>query len=314
MVGTARSHRIIHGWRVVCAPLPTLRCAQWNLPRLNSVVQRRPATKTFSMTAHSAGTRPVPIISGATEPVAASPQAEAFYAEVLRELQRARLPVLLAGTYAVCAYTGIIRPTKDLDVFCRAGDCPRLLTHFQSLGYAVEIEDERWIAKARKGEQFFDIIFASANGTMPVSDPWFTHARRVEVLGVPIQVVSPTELIWSKAFIQLRHRYDGADIIHVILKQHDDVDWKRLLSYMELHWEVLLMHLLNFRWIYPTERDHIPRWLMDELLDRLKHQLDLPPPQMKICRGRMFSRIDYQIAVDEWGFADVGGEGEWRDD
>jgi hypothetical protein len=267
-----------------------------------------------SMTAHSTGTRPVPIISGANEPVAASPQAEAFYAEVLRELGRTRLPVLLAGTYAVCAYTGISRPTKDLDVFCRAGDCPRLLTHFQDLGYAVEIEDERWIAKARKGDNFFDIIFASANGTMPVSDPWFTHARRVEVLGVPIQVVSPTELIWSKAFIQLRHRYDGADIVHVILKQHEDIDWKRLLSYMELHWEVLLMHLLNFRWVYPTERDHIPRWLTDELLDRLKHQLDLPPPQMKICRGRMFSRIDYEIAVDEWGFADVGGEGEWRDD
>jgi hypothetical protein len=266
------------------------------------------------MTAHSGtGPRPVPIISGATEPVAASPQAEAFYAEVLRELKRSNLPVLLAGTYAVCVYTGISRPTKDLDIFCRAGDCPRILTHFQNLGYAVEIEDERWIAKARKGEHFFDVIFASANGTMPVGDLWFAHARQTKILGVPVAVVSPTELIWSKAFIQLRHRYDGADIVHVMLKQHDSIDWKRLLSYMEQHWEVLLMHLLNFRWIYPTERDHVPRWVMDELLDRLRHQLELPPPQMKICRGRMFSRIDYEIAVDDWGFADVGGEGEWRD-
>jgi len=267
------------------------------------------------MTAHQGtGTRPVAIFSGAAAPVAASPQAEAFYAEVLRELERANLPVLLAGTYAVCAYTGIRRPTKDLDIFCRAGDYPRILTHFQNLGYAIEIEDERWIAKVRKGEDFFDLIFASANGTMPVGDAWFAHARQTKILGVPVAVVSPTELIWSKAFIQLRHRYDGADIVHLILKQHEAIDWKRLLSFMEQHWEVLLMHLLNFRWVYPTERDHIPRWLMDELLDRLKHQLELPPPQMKICRGRMFSRIDYEIAVDKWGFADVGGEGEWRDD
>jgi hypothetical protein len=35
---------------------------------------------------------------------------------------------------------------------------------------------------------------------------------------------------------------------------------------------------------------------------------------MKVCRGRMFSRIDYQTAVQEWGYADVGGEGEWRNE
>jgi Nucleotidyl transferase of unknown function (DUF2204) len=255
-----------------------------------------------------------PFIGSCAEPVAASPEAEAFYREVLRELGRSGLPFLLAGTYAVCAYTGISRPTKDLDVFCRAGDCPRILGHFKELGYAVEVEDERWIAKVRKGDDFFDIIYASANGTMPVGEEWFTHARQVELFGTRVGIVSPTELIWSKAFIQLRHRYDGADIVHVILKQHAAIDWRRLLSYMELHWEVLLMHLLNFRWIYPTERDHVPRWLMDELLDRLRHQRELSPPQMKICRGRMFSRVDYEIAVKEWGFADVGGEGEWRDD
>ena len=255
-----------------------------------------------------------PFIGSSAEPVAASPEAEAFYREVLRELGRSGLSFLLAGTYAVCAYTGISRPTKDLDVFCRAGDCPRILGHFKELGYAVEVEDERWIAKVRKGDDFFDIIYASANGTMPVGDEWFTHARQVELFDTRVGIVSPTELIWSKAFIQLRHRYDGADIVHVILKQHAAIDWRRLLSYMELHWEVLLMHLLNFRWIYPTERDHVPRWLMDELLDRLRHQRELPPPQMKICRGRMFSRVDYEIAVKEWGFADVGGEGEWRDD
>lgn len=293
----------------------------WNFHRRYSVVnegnrRRRDGYHTASfMTAYpSTGARPIPVISGTAEPVAASPQAEAFYGEVLRELARSGLPVLLAGTFAVSVYTGISRPTKDLDIFCRAGDFPRILAHFKERGYAIEIEDERWIAKVRKGEQFFDLIFASANGTMPVGDEWFAHARQVEVLGVPVAVVSPTELIWSKAFIQLRHRYDGADIVHIILKQHGEIDWKRLLSHMELHWEVLLMHVLNFRWIYPTERDHVPHWLMDELLDRLKHQLELPPPQMKICRGRMFSHVDYEIAVKEWNFADVGGEGEWRDD
>ncbi|WP_181704021.1 nucleotidyltransferase [Chthonobacter albigriseus] len=243
-----------------------------------------------------------------------NPQAEAFYTEALKELADLGLPFLLAGTYAVSAYTGIRRATKDLDVFCKGGDFPRILDHFRQLGYAVAIEDERWLGKVHKGEMFFDVIFASSNGTMPVNDHWFQDARTLDLFGTNVRIVGPTELIWSKAFIQLRHRYDGADIVHVILKQSDAIDWKRLLDYMELHWEVLLVHLLNLRWIYPTDRDRIPRWLMDELLDRLSHQLELPPPDMKVCRGRMLSRVDYAIAVSDWGYADVGGEGEWRNE
>jgi hypothetical protein len=257
---------------------------------------------------------PIRTIDAQAEPILKSPEAESFYAEALRELTRLNLPFLLAGTYAVSAYTGITRTTKDLDIFCKAGDYPRILSHFQNLGHAVEIEDERWLGKVYKGPHFFDIIFASSNGTMPVGDAWFEDARQIEVFGTPVRIVGPTELVWSKSFIQLRHRYDGADVMHVILKQHDQIDWRRLLAYMELHWEVLLSQLIAFRWIYPTERDHIPRWLMDELLDRLHKQLELPPPQMKVCRGRMFSRVDYEIDVKEWGFADVGGEGEWRND
>src|SRR6266478_4258283 len=59
--------------------------------------------------------------------------------------------------------------------------------------------------------------------------------------------------------------------------RHDRIDWRRLLSHMDLHWEVLLVHLLNYRWAYPSERQNLPRWLMDELLARLGQQLDLPP-------------------------------------
>ena len=148
---------------------------------------------------------------------------------------------------------------------------------------------------------------------MAVGDEWFEHARQIEVFGTRVRIIGPTELVWSKAFIQTRTRYDGADVANVILKQHAEIDWRRLLAHMELHWEVLLMHVLNFRWIYPSERDHVPRWLLQELIERLRRQLELPPPRMKVCRGRMFSRADYETAIREWGFADLGSEGAWRD-
>jgi len=246
------------------------------------------------------------------EPTLKNPESQTFYAEAIRELTASGIPFLLAGTFALSAYTGVSRETKDLDIFCKPGDYPRILAHFKELGCAIAVEDDRWLGKVFKGKHFFDVIFGSANGAAAIGDSWFEHSHNVEVFGAMVRIVGPTELIFSKSFIQQRHRYDGADIAHLFLKTRDQINWPRLLGYLELHWEVLLMHLLNFRWIYPTEREAIPAWLMDELIDRLANQRQLPPPQMKVCRGRMFSAVDYEIDVKCWGFADVGGEGEWR--
>ena len=116
-----------------------------------------------------------------------------------------------------------------------------------------------------------------------------------------------TEFVWSKMFVQDRLRYDGADVAHMILKRHEQIDWRRLLNHMELHWEVLLMHLLNFRYIYPSERDSVPQWLFDELLERLGVQNSIPPPGMRVCRGRIFSPRDYKTDVNEWGFSEPVG-------
>jgi hypothetical protein len=248
----------------------------------------------------------------AAEPSAPSVQAEAFYASALRDLAGSGPAFLVGGTYAVSAYTGVTRATKDLDLFCRPGDHLRILARFQDLGYRVEIEDDRWLGKVRAAEDFFDLIFASWDGSFPVSEEWFEPAPQIELFGTKVRLVAPTELVWSKALVQRRDRYDGADIATIILKQHARIDWRRLLGYMDLHWEVLLMHLLNFRWAFPSERDAVPRWLMDELLARARLQLELPPPQTRICRGRMLSRIDYEPAVRDWGFADPDGNMEWK--
>ena len=237
------------------------------------------------------------------------PEAEAFYAESLRLLAESGVPFLLSGTYAVTAYTGIVRPTKDLDVFCKAGDYPKILAFFQARGYRTEVEDERWIAKVWQGEHFFDVIFAMSNGAAPVTDAWFEGDDSIEVYGSTAKITPPVELIVSKVFIQDRYRYDGADVVHVIYRARDRIDWKRLLGYLEPYWEVLFAHLLNFRFVYPTERNLVPRWLMEELTARLQAQVSLPPARVKVCRGRLFSPRDYVTDITEWGFADVVGKG-----
>jgi hypothetical protein len=249
------------------------------------------------------------LLTGSPPPLSdlAPADADSFYADSLRILAESQIPCLVAGTFAINCYTGINRATKDLDIFCKAGDFPRILLRFKEQGFETEIEDERWIAKVRQADSFFDVIFGSAIAVVTVTDHWFQESHPAELYGVTVQLTPPTEMIWSKALLQNRHRYDGADIAHLILRQTERIDWQRLLVHMEQYWEVLLMHLLNFRFIYPSERDRIPRWLMDELLLRAHQQAELPLPQTKVCRGRLFSAEDYRIDVQSWGFADVVG-------
>src|SRR5438128_6179694 len=205
------------------------------------------------------------------------PEAVDFYVESLKLLQESDIPFLQSGTYALSCFTGITRPTKDLDVFCKPSDAPRILAFFQERGYKIEVEDVRWIGKVWKEEHFFDVIFNISSASIPITDEWFAVAYDAEVYGTNVRVTPPTQFILSKLFLQTRYRYQAADVVHPLPPTHDEIDWKWLLSNMELYWEVLLINILNFRFVYPTERRLIPRWLYDELLERLRAQDNMPP-------------------------------------
>jgi hypothetical protein len=236
-----------------------------------------------------------------------SPVAEAFYSEVLKLMAESKIPFLVSGTYALASYTGIDRPTKDVDVFAKAGDALKMLQFFKEHGYDVEIVDERWLYRITRGELFVDVITNMPTVTTHVTDVWFVGAPEAELFGAKVRLVPPTQFIWSKIFVQDHHRYDMADVAHMILKCNDAIDWKQLLSHMELYWEVLLVALLNFRFVYPSERHVVPRWIMDELLERLRDQYGVKGPGKKVCRGRIFSPRDYAIDVEQWGFSDAVG-------
>lgn len=238
-------------------------------------------------------------------------KAESFYQQSFKILNKSKIPYMVGGTFAVTAYIGIQRPTKDMDIFAKAGDYPKILELFAAEGYRTNVEDERWLAKIHKDRYFFDIVFNSGNAATPVTDSWLQESQTAKIYDIAVKILPVTELIFSKIFVQARIKYDGADISHLILLKHKHIDWKRLLAYMDQNWEVLLQHIINFRFVYPSERELIPRWLLDELLDRLSAQLNLPTSKVKVCRGRLLSVDDYEIDIKQWGFADlVGGRNE----
>lgn len=222
--------------------------------------------------------------------------------QALTLLDASKIPFLIGGTHAIMHYTGIKRATKDFDVFTRTSDYTKILQVFEKNGFTSEITDERWTAKAQKDNNFIDIIFGSPSGLCPIDDLWFEHATPAEILGHRVLLIPIVEMIWSNAFIQDRYRYNGADVYHLIVRNGKTLDWQRLLHRMDPHWEVLLAHLINFRFIYPSERNLIPKWLLEDLLGRVRRQLSLPLPKDKVSRGPLLSQTQYEIDFKKWGF------------
>jgi hypothetical protein len=134
------------------------------------------------------------------------PAAEAFYSEVLKLMAKSEIPFLVSGTYALASYTGIDRPTKDVDVFAKAGDALKILHYFKEHGFDVEIVDERWLYRVTRGELFVDIITNMPTVTTHVTDEWFVSAPETELFGAKVRLVPPTQFVWSKIFVQDHHR------------------------------------------------------------------------------------------------------------
>ena len=214
------------------------------------------------------------------------------------------VPFVVGGAYAYATYTGIYRDTKDLDLFPRKRDAARALDVLERDGWRTERADEVWLYKAFKGEYFVDLIFSSGNGVATVDDAWFEHAKAREVMGHQCLVAPAEEIIWSKSFVIERERYDGADVNHLILKVGRQMDWRRLMRRFDRYWEVLLSHLMLFRFAYPSARECVPDWVMTQLLSRTVDTVREGNWEDPICRGNLISRVNYQVDIERWGYGD----------
>lgn len=233
------------------------------------------------------------------------PEAVACYAGGMRLLHGAGVPFLVGGAYAFARYTGIVRHTKDCDLFLRAADLPRGLAALNAAGYRTEVTYSHWLAKAFRGHYFIDLIFNAGNGRGPVDDEWFTGALDEIVFGELVVLCAPEELLWSKSFIMERNRFDGADINHLILARGNNLDWARVLARFGEHWRVLYAHLVLFGFVYPARRDRVPAWVMDELAGRLRAEVAARPPSHRVCQGVLLAAAQYLPDVEHWGYEDA---------
>ena len=227
----------------------------------------------------------------------------ALYISIMDKLTEAKIPFLIGGTYAYMFYVGIRRWTKDLDIFIHPRDAQRVVALFNAEGYEAFEYVPHWLVKVHAGEELVDFIYGASNGVAQVDDEWFEHAVEGTLFAHPVKVIPVEEMIWSKAFVMARDRFDGGGINHLLKTRGKILDWRRLLDRFASDWPVLFSHVILFEYTYPSDRDIIPAWVEQEMNDlwRMKAGMNIPG---RVTRGTRLSDAEYWIDIERWGYED----------
>jgi predicted nucleotidyltransferase len=227
-----------------------------------------------------------------------------FHRKSMRVLQEVNVPFLVGGAYVVEVYAGVTRRSKDFDLYVRPHHVDAAIDALARAGYKTEKTFPHWLAKAGRGRDYIDLIFRAGNGLCEVDDSWFERANDDELFGLRVKLCPPEEMIWMKAYIMERERFDGADIAHILQSCAERIDWPHLADRFGPDWRVLLSHLVLFGYIYPSERDKIPAAVMDDLVARLRSEAPAAGSN-PVCRGTLLSRKQYLLDIEERGFRDA---------
>jgi hypothetical protein len=238
-------------------------------------------------------------VTSSTEPEW-PPEARECYEDALKALLEAGISFVVGGAFAVHTHTGIWRTTKDLDLLLTAGDLPPALDRLQAKDFDTYVKDPVWLAKARRGEYFVDLITGIGNASLGVDCTWIDRAIPETVLGFRCRVLAVEELIVSKIFVAYRERFDGADVAHLIRARGKTLDWARLLELIGSHWELLFWALVLYAYVYPAHTDDVPDNIWGDLISWFTHQVKSPNQEAPF-RGTLIDPRMFAIDVNERG-------------
>jgi len=236
-------------------------------------------------------------------------ETRSLFRRAMMALNEAKVPYAVGGAFALHWYTGFWRVAKDLDILLQPPHVPWAMSVLEALGFATRVRHEQWLAEALLDQRKIDLVFGMGNWISYVDRGYLERARSALILEVPVLVMPAEELIYSKAFVASRERYDAADIFHLLVATAPTLDWPHLLDLFGEHWELLLSHLVMFRYVYPSHRDLVPPGVLDELLARFQRTRVRPWRGGELCRGFLLDGIGtYSLDVTEWGYRDARQE------
>lgn len=129
------------------------------------------------------------------------------------------------------------------------------------------------------------------------------------IFGLDVLLLPVEEMIWTKAFIMEKERFDGADINHLFLKRGKAMDWDKLQQLFNGHWKLLYSHLIMFSFTYPsTYMDCVPAGLIAQLSKMVIAQEEAIRDSKlndKLCNGTLLSRGQYLTDILKWNYDDA---------
>jgi hypothetical protein len=233
--------------------------------------------------------------------------ARRFYGNVVAILRKKDVSFMVGGSYAASFYTSRPPHTKDLDIFLPPSQVESALTALACAGFDTEQPYPFWIAKAHDGHDFVDLISRAASGLWEVEDDWLENAAETTLWDTPVRMCAVEELIWTKAALMDRNRYDGNDVLHLLQAKAHELDWERLRQLAGPHWRLLLAHLTLFGYVYPDLVPLVPRHLLAELSLRLLSERPetISDDNEPLCRGTLISNSQYLLDVENLGYQDA---------
>jgi hypothetical protein len=228
-----------------------------------------------------------------------SVEEQLVHSEALGILNATNIHYVVAGAVALGHYTGIWRYTKDLDVFLVRSDLSTALASLAAHGYAVDQPAGHWLANARRGQYYVDLIHGFGGWRARIDEDWYARGVPSTVLGQPVRIAPIEEMIWIKAYVAHRERFDGADILHLIEAGAATIDWGHLLDRFGDCAELLMFYICLYDFVYPSRRGVIPPAIRRKLAQRLSHREPALPAEAKVCRGTLVDRFSFLVDIRE---------------
>jgi hypothetical protein len=190
------------------------------------------------------------------------------YGAVIEVAQKLEVPFALGGAFAVAAYTGCWRNTKDLDLYVLPQHREAMIQVLHQVGlrdyYDEKPYDRWWIYRSHSGDTIVDLIWAMANHRAQIDGLWMSGPE-IELRGYALQVLPAEAMLWDKLYILQRDRCDWPDVLNLLYAAGREIRWEYVVRRMGADAALLAGVLAVFAWIAPGRARELPPWLWHRL-------------------------------------------------
>ena len=122
------------------------------------------------------------------------------------------------------------RPIQDVDILVPTSNLPDVVKLLQQQQKAVQFDGQRILWR---GIKLFEDLSVRRNGTVHpfiLDEPMIAHFRRMSLLGAPVTVLAPEDVLLHKVLMGRgldQGKYDLADAAGIIRRQQLDLDYLR---------------------------------------------------------------------------------------